>query len=177
MNINKSRHTPYDEDIIFKTIEIMENESNKLKSFIKSKVKPDLNLYKELDSEFDEIISKLEDLKLCQERRYFLSIKRMILYIVRKNSYNKDFGHCNFALELLHFFIEMFKTNIDFYQKSTQINNFKEQECKRKYLDYRRFYYQNIYISEYSDEKSYKTLKNLKEQDNKTSVIPTKAQK
>ena len=62
MNINKSRHTPYDEDIIFKTIEIMENESNKLKSFIKSKVKPDLNLYKELDSEFDEIISKLEDL-------------------------------------------------------------------------------------------------------------------
>ena len=101
----------------------------------------------------------------------------MILYIVRKNSYNKDFGHCNFALELLHFFIEMFKTNIDFYQKSTQINNFKEQECKRKYLDYRRFYYQNIYISEYSDEKSYKTLKNLKEQDNKTSVIPTKAQK
>lgn len=131
MNITKTPTVVYDEDIISKIKEIMEKGVTKLKSFIKSKIKPDLKLYNELDCEFDDILSKLEDLKLCQERRYFLSIKRMILYIVRKNSYDKDFGHCNFALELLHFFIEMFKTNIDFYQNNTQVKeSFKEYQIK-----------------------------------------------
>lgn len=156
MTVNKSPITPYDEDILFKTIEIMEKESNKLKSFIKSKTNPDLKLYDELDCEFDEIISKLEYLKLSKERRYFLSIKRMILHIVLKNSSDKDFRHCNFAVELLDFFIEMIKTNVNFYQNPAAVN-----EYERKYRDYRRFYYTNIYIEEYSDEEIYKILKGL----------------
>ena len=66
MNITKTPTVVYDEDIISKIKEIMEKGVTKLKSFIKSKIKPDLKLYNELDCEFDDILSKLEDLKLCQ---------------------------------------------------------------------------------------------------------------
>lgn len=169
LNITNSQTIDFDENIITQLKELIDNGLNKLRSFVKSRTKPNLDFYNELDCEFDEISSKLEYLELWQEHRYFLSIKRMILYIIRENSYDPHFGHCNFALELLKFFIEMFKTNIEFYKDDEIINtpyfNDYQEAYKKKYYDYRRIYYQNIYKSSegYSENYAYEFLKSLKE--------------
>lgn len=170
MNTNINNLTiEYDEGIIRKIKELIENGLNKLKTVVKSKIKPNLSFYNELDQEFDYISLKLEELNLLQELRYFLSIKRMILYIIYKNSYDNHFGHCNFALELLTSFINMFKTNIKFYENGHSINEYEFEkhltDYKKKYHDYRRVYYQSIYEpnERYSEKKLYETLKDFKE--------------
>ena len=166
-NITKNTTVDFDDNIIRKIKEIIEKGLHKLESFIKAKTKPNLKYYYELDQEFDEIILKLEKLELWEERRYFLSIKRMILYIVQKNSIDRNFGHCNFAVELLNFFIDIFKTNISFYKNESETSekefeDFRE-DTKRKYREYRRIYYQNIYelTGEYCEKELYETLKRL----------------
>lgn len=167
-NIEKSITIEYDENIIRKIKEIIKKGVKKLESFVKSKTKPDLSFYTELEKEFDDITSKLEELELWMERKYFLSIEDKILYIVYENSYNPDFGHRNFALELLEFFKNMFKTNLTIYKT----NEYDENHCKnlqiifkKKYHDYRRIYYQNIYEPDenYPENELYKLLKDLKE--------------
>ena len=158
----------YDENIITKIKKMIEKGLNKLESIVKSKIRPNLNFYYKLECEFDEIASKLEDLKLCEERRYFLSIADMILYIVYENSHDSHFGHCNFALEVFNFFINLFKGNIQFYVESefdergfiTHQNNYQQ-----KYYEYRTLFYQGIYDSSdnYSENEVYEFLKSLKD--------------
>lgn len=168
-NINKNNAVDFDDNIIHKIKEIIEKGLYKLESFIKAKTKPNLTFYNELDCEFDEIVLKLEELELWEERRYFLAIADMVLYIVQKNSFDKDFGHCNFALELLNFFIDLFKTNIEFYKNESKLSekDFKnhQKDYKNRYHDYRTIFYQKIYepSGKYTDEELYEFLKSLKE--------------
>lgn len=164
-NICSDQTIEYD-DMISKIKEMIEKGLNKLKSFVKSKINPNLNFYRELDSEFDEIASKLEELGLLEEYKYFIAIEDMILYIVQKNSINNRFGHCNFAVDLLDFFIDLFKTNLEFYNMDDSID--KEFAChrnnyKNKYHEYRRIFYQDIYepSGNYSEEDLYEILKSL----------------
>lgn len=168
-NIEKNITIEYDENIIRKIKEIIKKGVKKLESFVKSKTKPDLSFYTELEKEFDDITSKLEELELWMERRYFLSIEDKILYIVYENSNNPDFGHCNFALELLNFFIEIFKTNTMFYNDESEFNQkeFTDHQnyFKKRYHEYRSVFYQEIYQSsgEYGENELYEFLKELKE--------------
>lgn len=169
MHINKNSPTDFDDCIVQKINEIMENGLDKLESFIKSKTTPNLTYYNELDQKFDEIVLKLEELELWEERRYFLAITDMVLYIVQKNSIEKDFGHYDFAIELLNFFIEIFKTNISFYKNESELSekDFKnhQRDYKNRYHNYRTIFYQKIYepSGRYSDEELYEFLKSLKE--------------
>lgn len=165
--VNNNRTIEYDEKILCKIREIIENGLTKLKLFVNSKTKPNLNFFKELDKEFDEITSKLEELELWHERRYFLSIKRMVLYIVHENSIDKNFGHCAFTIELLNFFIDLFKTNISYYKKESGITEEEFKDLQKNYQEnyyyYRQAYYQNIYENSgtYSEEELYESLKRL----------------
>jgi len=91
----------------------------------------------------------------------------MVLYIVHENSHNPHFGFCSFALELLNFFIDMFKKNIEFYttesgfDKAEFINH--QKSYKKKYHEYRSIFYQGIYESsgKYSENELYEFLKGL----------------
>ena len=122
-----------------------------------------------MDLKFDEISFKLKELKLCDEFNYFLSISDYILYIVHQNSIDSTFGHCNFALELLEFFIELFKTNIEFYNSYGKVstNEFKtvQKNFKERYWDYRYIFYSDIYQSSgsFTDEEMYEIHKSLSE--------------
>ena len=163
--INNNSAIEYGEDAISKFIELIEKESCKLKTFAKSKTKLNLNFFNELNLEFDEIISQLEDLNLWEERKYFLAIEDMVLYIVHENSIDKNFGHCDFAAGLLDFFISLFKTNQEFYKNSTSINDeefrIHQESCRNEYHEYRCIFYQKIYESSgtYTDDELYEILK------------------
>lgn len=166
-NITKNPTIEHDENIIAKIREMIEKGLDKLKFFLKSERKPNLDFYNELDDAFDEIISKLEYLELWEERRYFLPISRMILHIIYENSKDNNFGYCEFALELLDFFIELFEINTAFYTSKCNKEEFDLHRniCKQRYHDYRRIYYRNIYkpSGNYSEKELYEILKGLKE--------------
>lgn len=106
-------------------------------------------------------------MRLCDEYNYFLSISDYILYIVHQNSIDSTFGHCNFALELLDFFMDLFKTNANLYSSTVKIDaeeietmrtSFKEQ-----YWKYRSSFYCEVYKSsgKFSDEEMYEIHKSL----------------
>lgn len=98
-----------DEDMISKINETLEKELNRIESF------PNSNFCDELTHEFNQISSNLENMGFMKECRYFRSIEGMVLYIIRKNSHNNHFGHYDFAFQLLNFFTELFKRNLEFY--------------------------------------------------------------
>ena len=157
MNIHKNIPIVYNPEVLDNIKEMIKEGLDKLNSFVKTKINekniktPNFEFYNELDLKFDEISFKLKELKLCDEFNYFLSISDYILYIVHQNSIDSAFGHCNFALELLDFFTELFKT----MQK-----NFKE-----RYWDYRYIFYSDIYQSSgsFTDEEMYEIHKSLRE--------------
>jgi len=60
-NMNNPTTIVYDDNIVTKIKEIIKKGLDKLESFIKSKTNPNLSLYNELECEFNEIISKLEE--------------------------------------------------------------------------------------------------------------------
>jgi len=142
MNIHKNIPIVYEPEILNKIKEMIKEGFDKLNSFVKAKINeknikaPNFEFYNELNLKFDEISFKLKELKLCDEFNYFLSISDYILYIVHQNSIDSTFGHCNFALELLEFFTELFKTNIEFYNSYGKVstNEFKtmQKNFKRK---------------------------------------------
>lgn len=70
-------------------------------------------------------MSKLEELELWEERRYFLAVEDMVLYIVHKNSLDPHFGHCNFAVEQLNFYVELLKANLGFYTNNVPVDDEK----------------------------------------------------
>ena len=86
-------------------------------------------------------------MNLITEYKYFLSIKRYILYIIKQNSIDSKFDNCNFALELLGFFTKLFKTNIKYYSRKLNCSKeFKiiENEFKEKYWNYGGVHYLNL---------------------------------
>ena len=110
---------------------------------------------------------KLEELNLYIEHNYFISLKDYILYIVHQNSIDSTFGHCNFTVELIDFFMELFKTNINFYKKNqTATDEFKrlQKDFKEKYWDYRCIFYSYIYQSsgDFTEDEMYKIHKHLR---------------
>lgn len=168
-NIEKNITIAYDENIITKIKELIKNGVEKLESFVKSKTKPDLSFYNELDEKFNHIAKNLEKYEfLDNEFNYFLSISSKILYIVRRNYQNDSFGHCDYALELFDFFMEILDAKINL------INNFCEDETRKyekiqtefkaRYWDFESEFYLNIYKStgEFSEEELYKIHENLR---------------
>lgn len=105
---------------------------------------------------------------MCNEYNYFLSILDYILYIVRQNSIDTNFGHCNFALELLDFFMELFKTNINFYisNRKFSTSEFKttQKKFKERYWDFRYVFYSDIYQSsgDITEKEMYKIHEQLR---------------
>lgn len=174
--MNKNQAIEYDPNTILKIKEMIKEGFEKLKSFVNIKYKeielitPNFKFYNELDQKFDEISFKLKELKLYEEYNYFLSISEYILYIVRQNSIDSTFGHCNFALELFDFFRNLFKTNINFYNSTLKINDeeFKiiQKHFKEQYWEYRSDFYCDVYKSteEFTDEEMYKIHKSLREE-------------
>ncbi|AMD16712.1 hypothetical protein TL18_00850 [Methanobrevibacter sp. YE315] len=160
MNVDKDLSIVYDPEILTKIKEMIEEGFEKLKTFVKKEhdkiinKKPNFKLYNELDQKFDDISFKLKELKLYSELNYFISISDYILYIIQANSIDSTFGYCNFALELLEFFMEIFKTNIKYYNSPQNVNSDEytiiQDNFKEKYHEYRREFYWNIY--EYSDD-------------------------
>lgn len=112
---------------------------------------------------------KLENYEIFNEElNYFLSISDKILYIIYQNCKDPSFGHCDFALELFDFFIEMWNAKIKL------INNFSKKEFenyeefknnfKIRYGSYRHEFYLEIHISnnEFSEEEMYEIHESLR---------------
>ena len=174
-NMNKNQTIDYDANIVSKIKEMIKEGFENLKSFVKINSNeitiktPNFEFYNELDKKFDEISLKLKELKLCDEFNYFLSISDYILYIVHQNSMDSTFGHCNFALELLEFFMELFTTNVNFYNSLLKITEKKfkkvQTNFKQQFWEYRSHFYCNIYqpTGEFSEEEMYEIHKSLRD--------------
>lgn len=71
---------------------------------------------------------------LNDEFEYFLFIKRKILHIVYQNCEDENYGHCDYALELFDFFMEIWdariKLNREFIQEELEL--YKEQQISFK---------------------------------------------
>lgn len=167
--MNNSQTIEYDPNIISKIKEILKEGFEKLKSFVKHE-KSDFNLYYELDGKFNEIALKLEKYEFLNDQLdYFLSISDKILYIIHQNCEDSNFGHCDFALELFDFFIEIWNAKIEL------VNNFSEKELekyeefknsfKSRYGSYRHEFYLEVYKSEneFSEDEMYEIHQSLRE--------------
>ena len=177
-NMNSNIAIEYDENIISKLKEMIEYGWEKLKHFVKSisngnsivedKTNLNLSFFYDLKQDFNEISLKLKELGLCEELRYFLSISHFIKYIVYKNSLDTSFGYCNFALDLLKFFSDLFKKSLEFYinPNKCSIDEFQmfKEEIKKKHWGYRREFYWDIYDNDddFDEEKMYEFAKSLR---------------
>ena len=171
ININNNITIEHDSKTLLKIKELIEIGFKKLKHYINSKKSKNknMNFYYDLKERFNKIYIELKELKLCNELRYLLSISQFIDYIVYQNSINDSFGHCEFALELLDFCIEIFKTNFDYYLNSNNMS-FEEfelfqEEIKRKHREYRREFYNKVYekSGNYADNELYEIHESLRE--------------
>lgn len=170
-NVNNNIAIEYDPDILSKIKEIIKEGFEKLKCFVELKTKEikeisNFSFYDELKLQFREISMKLKELKLCREHYYFISIKDYILYIVRQNSLDSTFGHCNFTVELFNFFMELFKTNVNFYKSLTKNNeefDMMQNRFKEQYWEYRSKFYCDVYqpTGDFTDEEMYQIHKSL----------------
>lgn len=116
-------------------------------------------------SKLNNISLKLKELRLCKELGYFLSISDLIKYIVYKNSVDSSFGYCCFDVELLEFFQNIFKTNLEFYDNPNDVRFQKAQEeFNRKQFEYIRQFYWDIYVSDddFDKEDMYEIAKSLR---------------
>lgn len=159
----------YDPDIISKIKEMIEAGFDKLKSFVKSKIKSKFDIYYELDKKFNDIALKLEKFDfLREELDYFLLLTDQILYIVYQNCKNSTFGYCDFALELFDFFIDIWNSKIKLSENYSEIElkkyTQKKIEFKKKYHEYRQKFYWNIYeySSDFDEKETYEFAKTLR---------------
>ena len=156
-NMNTDEHISivYDTEIISKIKKMIKEGLDKLKSFVKVKNESKFQIYHEWEDKFNTIAIKLEKYELFNdELDYFLLITDEILYIVYQNCKNNSFGHCEFALELFDFFMEIWDAKIklakNFSEKELERHGKLKILFKEKYHTYRREFYWNIY--EYSDD-------------------------
>ena len=112
VTIKDYKNQDYDSDIISIIKEMINDGFEKLKSFINIKSSK-FDAYYELEEKFNNIADNLEKYGIFKEElTYFLLISDEILYIVYQNCENASFGHCEFALELFDFFIEIWNAKI-----------------------------------------------------------------
>lgn len=169
MNITENISVVYDPEIILKIKEMIKEGFEKLKSFVNIKSSK-FDAYYELEEKFNNIANILRDIEsLNDEFEYFLFIKRKILHIVYQNCEDENYGHCDYALELFDFFMEIWdariKLNREFIQEELEL--YKEQQIsfKKRCHEYRREFYCNIYKSngEFSEEEMYKIHESLRD--------------
>ena len=153
-------------EIISKIKEIIDEGCQNLKSFVNSE-KYEFDIYQDLDNKFDDIANNLRDFDYFQfEFKYFLFIKNKILYIVYRNCRDNSFGYCDFALELLDFFIEIWEAKINLNSNLSEDQYISLQnEFKKRYHEYRREYYWNIYeySEDFNEKEMYEFAKRLEE--------------
>lgn len=130
-----------------------------LKNSYLSHEKPDSDFAGKLN----EISDKLNELDLIVDLKYFLSISHMLKYIVYDTSSS---DYYDFAVELLEFFRELFKTNMNHYDEFQKIQN----DYKMRHLEFKREFYLNIYDDDgtFNQEEMYALAKSLDE----TSKLP-----
>ena len=169
-NTSENITIAYDPKIISKIKEMINEGLAKLKSFVAVKKQSKFEIYNELDKKFDDISKKLSKYEfLNEELNYFLLISDEILYIIYQNCENNLFGHCDFALELFDFFMEIWDAKTKLYENysESELKNYDKLKIlfKKRYHAYRREFYWNIY--EYSDDfdetTTYEFAKTLKD--------------
>lgn len=127
----------------------------------------EFDIYRELDDKFDDIANNLRNFDYFQfEFKYFLFIKNKILYIVYQNCKDNSFGHCDFALKLLDFFIEIWEAKINLKPNLSEDQYISLQnEFKKRYHEYKREYYWDIYkySEDFNEKEMYEFAKRLEE--------------
>ena len=141
----------------------------KLKSFVKVKKQSKFKLYYELEEKFNGIALKLKEIEFFNdELNYFLLISEEILYIIYQNCKNNSFGHCDFALELFDFFMEIWNAKIELIRNYSQIEIDKHTKSKtifkKRYHKYRRKFYWDIYqyTDDFDENTTYEFAKTLR---------------
>lgn len=168
-NGNTNPKIDYDPNTTSIINEMIKEGFEKLKSFVNIKSSK-FEVYYELEEKFNNIANILKKYEsLDEELTYFLLINEEILYIIHQNCENASFGHCDFALELFDFFIEIWNAKIEL------INNFSNEELEKhenlksefkdRYHEYRRKFYWNIYkySDDFDEKEMYEFAKSLKE--------------
>lgn len=156
----------YDPKIISRIKEMIIEGFDKLKSFVTVK-KQSYEIYDEIKNKFDEISLKLEGYEFFNEELdYFLMITEKILYIIQKNCENPSFGHCNFALELFDFFIDVWDEKIRLINDSSDLTKYEHCQniFKRKYFEYNEKFYKEIHVNnDFPKEKFYRIMESMRE--------------
>lgn len=156
----------YDPKIISKIKEMIKDGFDRLKSFVTVE-KQSYKTYYEIENKFDEIALKLEKYQFFNdELDYFLMISEKILYIIRKNCENTSFGHCNFALDLFDFFMEIWNVKIRLINNPSDSAEYEncQNKFKRKYFEYNKKFYMEIYANDdFPKEKYYKIMESMRE--------------
>ena len=169
MNIHKNIPIVYNPEVLDNIKEMIKEGFEKLKNLVNSET-PKFNIYDQLKDKFNDIENNLKSYDfLNEELTYLLLISDEILYILNQNCKDSSFGHCDFALELFDFFIEIWNAKIRLIENYSEIELKKHETLKsnfkKRYHTYRREFYWNIYeYSEDFDEKEmYEFAKSLKE--------------
>ena len=136
--INNHSIFAYDDTLIEKIRQILQQGLEKLKAFVKTRKESKFTVYDELDEKFNEIAQKLEKCEILNDEfNYFLAISDKILYIVKKNCEDPSFDHCEFALELFDFFKELWNQKIELlndFSGVVQRRNDRISECWSAFL-------------------------------------------
>lgn len=169
MNINKDYSIVYDPEILTKIKEMIKEGFEKIKSFVNKKSSK-FKVYYELREKFNMIANKLRDCEyFINEFAYFRFIKRKILHILYQNCEDESYGHCDFALELLDFFMEIWDARIKFNKEFSkeELNQYKAQQnsFKKRCHKYRREFYCDIYKpdGEFSEIEIYEIHESLRD--------------
>lgn len=170
MNITVNNAFDYNPEILEKIKEMIREGFDKLKSFVKSKLDSRFKKYHELEEKLNNIASKMRNLKsFDSEFAYYRFIKGKILHILYENCKNDSFGHCDFAIELFDFFIDVWNAKIrlngNYSKGELEIYEKRQIEFKKRYHGYRRKFYCDIYepSGEFSEEEMYEIHKSLRE--------------
>ena len=148
-NENHNITIEYDENIISRIKEMIEEGWQELKAFVKSKKSSKFEIYRDLDQKFEDIAKNIRNLKFFQnEFNYLLFVRSKILYIIYQNCIDVSFGHIDFALDLFDFFVEIWDSKLNC--KSKDQYDSLQKEFKQKQFKFKREFYWNIY--QYSDD-------------------------
>lgn len=167
VNITHNQSIVLDECAISKIRQMIEAGLLKLKSFVRSQY-VNLDFYNDIKERFNRIALKLECLELWDELNYFLSISQFIEYIIYHNSLDSSFGHCDFAIEILKFYIDYIKVNFDYYLKnsSMDLEEFElfQEEIRRKHFEYLKKFHRDIseFSGDFTQDELYKIHESLR---------------
>lgn len=160
----------YTPEIIVKIKKMIKEGFEELKLFVKSKINSTFNKYYELEEKLNNISDKLRNLNsFSNEFEYYCFVKGKILHIIYENCKNNSYGHCDFALELFNFFIEVWnekiRLNNNNSKKQLEIYKQKQNNFKNRLHKYRREFYCNIYTfsNEFSEDEMYNIHSSLRE--------------